>query len=680
MLSENMRALHDSVLRGEHRALRIPLDGAERESIAREIQDAALPLENRAARRLKLFLEHARVGGLAGSAFVCLRTLPDFPDIYAPGERERLTQGRYVHEQGRVCNIACDYAGVIAGGLLPRRDALMALGDSAYVRAAVECIDAVIAFADRHAALLCARGEAERAQALESSIRTGATGFWAALQTFRVLHFALWASNVYHNTVGRFDQYMLPYYRADIASGRLTPAQADELLCDFFLSFNLDSDMYTGMQQGDNGQSMVLGGCDAEGGPAYNELSEACLRASLDMRLIDPKLNLRVDARTPIEVYELCTQLTRQGLGFPQYSNDDVVIPALIDMGYAPEDARNYVVAACWEFIIPGVAMDIPNIGAVSLAAAADRAIRMSLGECASFEELFASFRRELFSRAQDLSASLSPLYMEPAPYASVLMSDITHDVSQGARYNNYGIHGTGCAACVDQLAAVRQLVFEEGRVSRERLLRGLSEGFDGDGELLSLLRRDAPKLGRDEAAGELCGRVLSAFADSWQGLTNERGGLFRPGTGSAMYYLWHADELGFTADGRMPGEPLSANFSPSLLLRDAGPLSVVEAFAQPAVRRCMNGGPLTLELHDSVFRREEGLCKVAQLVRTFILLGGHQLQLNSVNADQLRDAQAHPENYANLIVRVWGWSGHFVLLDRAYQEQIIARTSYLMN
>ena len=129
-----------------------------------------------------------------------------------------------------------------------------------------------------------------------------------------------------------------------------------------------------------------------------------------------------------------------------------------------------------------------------------------------------------------------------------------------------------------------------------------------------------------------------------------------------------------------MPGEPLSANFSPSLLLRDAGPLSVVEAFAQPAVRRCMNGGPLTLELHDSVFRREEGLGKVAQLVRTFILLGGHQLQLNAVNADQLRDAQAHPENYANLIVRVWGWSGHFVLLDRAYQEQIIARTSYLMN
>ena len=103
----------------------------------------------------------------------------------------------------------------------------------------------------------------------------------------------------------------------------------------------------------------------------------------------------------------------------------------------------------------------------------------------------------------------------------------------------------------------------------------------------------------------------------------------------------------------------------------------MIQAFARPEVGRCMHGGPLTLELHDSVFKREDGLTKVAQLVRSFIQLGGHQLQLNSVNVDQLRDAQTHPENYANLIVRVWGWSGRFVLLDRAYQEQIIARTSY---
>ena len=143
------------------------------------------------------------------------------------------------------------------------------------------------------------------------------------------------------------------------------------------------------------------------------------------------------------------------------------------------------------------------------------------------------------------------------------------------------------------------------------------------------------------------------------------------------MYYLWHADELGALADGRLPGEPLAANFSPSLALKDAGPLSVLRAFARPKVLDTINGGPLTLELHDTVFRGEEGLTKVAMLVKGFIDLGGHQLQLNTVNHETLLDAQAHPERHENLIVRVWGWSGRFVLLDKAYQDQIIARTAY---
>ena len=152
----------------------------------------------------------------------------------------------------------------------PRRARILPRPD----RVQVECTDATLAFADRHAELLADRGECKLARALRQSIRTGATGFWAALQTFRVLHFVLWASNVYHNTVGRFDQYMLPYYESDIASGALDEAGALTLLEDFFLSFNLDSDIYQGMQQGDNGQSMVLGGCDAQGSDAFNKLTE----------------------------------------------------------------------------------------------------------------------------------------------------------------------------------------------------------------------------------------------------------------------------------------------------------------------------------------------------------------------------------------------------------------------
>ena len=191
------------------------------------------------------------------------------------------------------------------------------------------------------------------------------------------------------------------------------------------------------------------------------------------------------------------------------------------------------------------------------------------------------------------------------------------------------------------------------------------------------MLREDAPKLGRDEECEGIADALLSAFADAVEPLKNERGGIFRAGTGSAMYYLWHADALGSTYDGRYSDEPLSANFSPSLTLRDAGPLSVISAMARPTLARVMNGGPLTLEMHDTVFNHPEGLEKVAQLVRSFILLGGHQLQLNAVSPEQLRDAMAHPEKHRGLIVRVWGWSGHFVQLDKAYQEQILRRTMY---
>ena len=121
----------------------------------------------------------------------------------------------------------------------------------------------------------------------------------------------------------------------------------------------------------------------------------------------------------------------------------------------------------------------------------------------------------------------------------------------------------------------------------------------------------------------------------------------------------------------------LPANFSPSLHLSGAGPLSVISAMSRRNLSRVCNGGPLTLEVHDTVMRNQEGLRKVAQLVKTYIQLGGHQLQLNAVNRENLLDAQKHPDQHRNLIVRVWGWSGHFVQLDKAYQDQIIERTSY---
>ena len=633
------------------------LDPEEKAAIEREIQNPDLTLAQRAALRLKLFLEHERVIKNPGERIYAWRTIPSFPDIYAPGEKEKLTAGHHVHEQGRVCNISSDWEGVLNGGLLDRRALTTPEGRTA--------IDAVLAYADRY-----------EDPALSRAIRTGAKGYLEALNVFRILHFSLWASNVYHNTVGRFDQYMWPFLKADMDKG-MTEEEALDLTSEFFLSFNRDSDLYIGMQRGDNGQSMMLGGCDKEGKSAVNPLTILCLKASLQNKRIDPKINLRVNKDTPLELYELGTQLTRQGLGFPQYANDDVVIPALTAMGYSLEDARNYVVAACWEFIIPGVAMDIPNIGAVSLAGVVADVIRGNLTSAVSYEALEEKVREAIRADAEKAFMELSPLFMEPAPWQTVLMSDVSHDVSEGAKYNNYGFHGTGFATAVDQLAAVKRYVFDEKSITPQALLEALDSNYEKNPGLGRLLREDGPKLGRDEECEGIADRLLDAFADALAPLTNERGGRVRAGTGSAMYYLWHSKALGATADGRRAGEPLSANFSPSLTLRDAGPLSVISAMARPGLARVMNGGPLTLELHDTVFKHPEGVTKVAQLVQAFIRMGGHQLQLNAVSREQMLDAQVNPDAHRNLIVRVWGWSGHFVQLDKGYQDQIIERVSY---
>ena len=685
-MNDRIKELRDRINSDAYHSLRKPLSPERFSELLDRITEGRPPLAIRAARRLRLFLEEERVVVSDGERIVAVRTIPEFPDIYLPGEKEQIFDGHYMHEQGRVCNISSDFAGVIASGLLARRAAAEKTlsegrGDAYFLNAAIECIDAVIAFADRYAEGLKDSGQPEAGDDLSKAVRHGATGFRSALQLFRILHFSLWASNVYHNTVGRFDQYMWPYLKADLDSGTLNKESAQELLEEFFLTFNKDADLYNGMQQGDNGQSMMLGGCDSEGKPSANPLTEMCLDASLVLRQIDPKINLRVNAGTPLSVYEKCTELTKQGLGFPQYANDDVVIPGLIALGYAPEDAINYTVAACWEFIIPAIAMDIPNIGAVSLAGAVKDAIVKKLKDCDTFDKLLDEAGRSIKAAADEQAERIKNLFIEPAPWQSVLMSGCLEngqDISLGAKYNNYGFHGTGFANAVDQLAAVKAMIYDDKKTTPDELISAMERNFDGDTVLLHELREDTPKLGRDEEAEPLADWLLDAWSGALSGMRNERGGIIRAGTGSAMYYLWHADNLGATADGRRANEQLPANFSPSLNMTDSHPLSVVEGFARPGVKKTINGGPLTLELDNTVFRNSDGLTKTAQLVRTFVQLGGHQLQLNAVSRETLLDAQAHPENHRGLIVRVWGWSGHFVQLDKAYQDQIIARTAYM--
>lgn len=604
---------------------------------------------------------------LDGEKICFMRTVKNIPDIFTEEEWASIKSEHYVHEAGYMSNLSPDYEGVIADGLLKRREAADEYGKRA--------IDAIIALSDRYKEEAQKQGKNELAEVLEHVPRYGATSFYEALQFFRIIHFSLWLEGNYHNTVGRFDKYMYPYLKADMEKGLYTRETALETVEDFFLSFNKDSDLYFGVQQGDNGQSMVLGGIDENGNEVFNLLSELCLEASKNLMMIDPKINLRVGKNTPLKVYELGSELTKAGLGFPQYSNDDIVIDGLVALGYERCDAINYVTAACWEFIIPKVGADIANIGALSFPKVIDVCLHRDLKQCKTYADFEAAVRREINAECDKICATVKNVWFVPSPFMNTM---IEGGIYNGAKYNNFGIHGTGIATGADSLAAIEKYVFAEKTISKEALIEAVDTDFEAHAEILPLLRYEAPKMGMDEdLADEKATMLLDAFAESLKGRKNCRGGVFRAGTGSAMYYLWHANEIGASPDGRRRGEPFGTNFSPSLFAKINGPVSVVKSFTKQHFENAINGGPLTLEFAESMFSDNDSIKKIAMLVKMYIDMGGHQLQLNAVNSQLMHDAQLHPEKHRQLVVRIWGWSAYFVELDKEYQDHVMRRQQY---
>ena len=624
-------------------------------ALAEHFKQKGLNDLERATQRLTLMMAAETPLLFPLERIVLTRRNPTVPSLFTKAELDRIKSTHKLHERGEVCNISVDYTMLLNRGLRDRRCELT-ISAAAFAKAGekdkadyltmqVEILDALQDLCNRYREQAIREGRQEIADMLTRVPMLAPRTFPEALQMFRILHFAMWLGGNYHNTVGRLDQYLYPYYRADIDAGRMTKESALEWLEEFFLTFNRDSDLYPGMQQGDNGQSIMLGGLNTDGSDSYNELSELCLKASLELCLIDPKINLRVNHNTPLDVYVLGSELTKQGLGFPQYANDEIVIPALLAYGYEPRDAYNYTVAACWEFIVPGRGMDIPNIGAVSFAAAMQKAVAEQLESTTNFDALLTAVKNNIHQQVLENVKAVQNLYIIPAPFLSLMMdgcSDSGRDVSLGCRYNNYGLHGTGIATAVDALAAIRKYVFGDQSITKTELLHALERDYAEQDGLLAKLRFDAPKMGNnDPEVDDIAVALMDAFADSVQGQINERGGIFRAGTGSAMYYVWHAANLPATADGRHAGEGLAANYSPSLFARLKGPISILQSFAKPHLTRLCNGGPLTLELHDTMFRNEQAIQKVALMVKSFMDMGGHQLQLNAVNRDTMLDASA---------------------------------------
>ncbi len=657
--------LSEYIVSKQHHAFR--KDHPELDGLAERFCALGLSPIERMTKRFELLTEQEEPVLLPGEKIALMRTVKKIPECFTDAEWAEIRQKHFIHEKGYLSNLSPNYGDAIQNGLLNMREKADVYGK--------RMIDAIFSLCDRYRKEALRQGKTELAAVLTRVPRYGARTLYEALQFFRILHFSLWLEGNYHNTVGRFDQYIYPYLKADIESGSLNEQQALDLIKDFFLSFNKDSDLYPGVQQGDNGQSLVLGGIDQNGEDGFNLLSKLCLQASNDLMLIDPKINLRVSKKTPLSVYELGSQLTKAGLGFPQYSNDDVVIRGLEKLGYAPKDARDYVVAACWEFIIPKVGADVANIAALSFAKIIDTCLHRDLQHCSDFESFLCAVRAEIKAECDRICDGIRDLWFVPSPFMNLLIDGGVYD---GAKYNNFGIHGTGIATAADSLAAIEQYVFNEKRIAPKELIEAVDSDFSVHSELLPLLRYEAPKMGcNDDRSDGKAVALLDAFSESLKGKHNCRGGIFRAGTGSAMYYLWHANEIGASPDGRRKGEPFCANFSPSLFANINGPFSVIQSFTKPHLEHTVNGGPLTLEFSSSMFAGEDAIRKVAMLVKSYIDLGGHQLQLNAVNTALLQDAKDHPERHRQLVVRIWGWSAYFVELDQEYQDHVMRRQQY---
>lgn len=595
----------------------------------------------------------------------------------------------------RLSNVTPDYSLVIDqgfGAILKRIDERFPDADESqrkFYGCVRELLHTTLAFCEQYRMLAKEKGNGPLYQALGQIPHGPATGLYEACLFQKILIYILRLTKHDHITLGRFDQYMFPYYQADVRRGA-DREQLLEMLELYFLSLNLDTDLYQGVQQGDNGQSMVLGGLDADGTSMFNGLSALCMDASLELEVIDPKINLRVGRGTPEELYAYGTRLTKKGLGFPQYCNDDVVVPGLIRLGYRPEDARDYAVAACWEFTIPGKAADVPNVQTFNFPLVVVDAIRSRLEQCPDFEALMVcaeqAIREEVPRLTKPFEGREHYYFGGPIPL-SPLISLLTDgclekgaDVSEfSARYYNLGCHGAGLSTAADSLAAVKKLIFDENSVEKQELLDALSHNFEGYTGLRNRLLA-CPKMGNDdEEADTIAQRLMKAFSSALNGRPNGSGGIWRAGTGSAHEYIYSAQRCPATPDGRLNGAPYGSSFSPSPEARLNGPLSVIRSFTKFPLENSINGGPLTMEIHDNVFRNAEGEKKVADLVRLYILSGGHQLQINAINRERLLDAQKHPENYPNLVVRVWGWSGYFRELDPVFQNHIIKRMEFTM-
>ncbi|MCQ4895211.1 glycyl radical protein [Anaerotruncus sp. DFI.9.16] len=597
---------------------------------------------------------------------------------------------------------------------------------SYFYRAVVIVVDAVRAFARRYAdlAFRTARQEADearRAELLEmsrilSKVPYGpAESFREAVQALWLTHLVLQIeSNGHSLSYGRMDQYLDPYYEADLAAGRITAAQADELLCNLWLkSYTINKIRSWSHTQFSAGsplyQNVTIAGQTPDGRDATNPMSRLILRSVAQCHLTQPNLTVRYHRGLSDEFMRECVEVVRCGFGMPAFNDDEVIIPSFIAKGVKPEDAYNYSAIGCVETAVPGkwgyrcTGMSFLNFPKALLIAMNDgvdpaSGTRLCEGtghfrDMESFDEVKACWDkviREMCRQCTIIDATCDMVLEENT--ADILCSALTDDCIEhglnmkegGAVYDFISDLQVGIANLADSLAAVKKVVFEDGAVTPARLWEALEQNFEGpENERIRALLQAAPKYGNDDDyVDNLVVDAYNVYIDEMKKYHNTRygrgpiGGIYYAGTSSISANVPQGAGTLATPDGRRAGEPLAEGCSPSHAADRNGPTAVFKSVSKLPTEEITGGVLLNQKVTPQMLQKEENREKLVLLLRTFFnRLHGYHVQFNVVSRDTLLDAQAHPENHRDLIVRVAGYSAFFNVLSRRTQDDIIERT-----
>lgn len=635
-------------------------------------------------------------------------------------------------------HIAVDYAAVMAKGLkdFERRtkeaEAKLDLTDyrqlkKYYFYEAIKIvICAVRDFAARYAKLAEKEADAaapkraaelrEMARILRKVPYEKADSFYEAVQSMWLIHLVLQIeSNGHSLSYGRMDQYLYPYYKADLERGTVTEASACELLTNLWLkTFTINKIRSWSHTQFSAGsplyQNVTVGGQTQDKKDAVNPMSYLILRSVAQTRLPQPNLTVRYHSGLPARFMDEAIEVVKLGFGMPAFNNDEIIIPSFAARGVKEEDAYNYSAIGCVETAVPGKwgyrctgmsFLNFPKSLLIALNDGVDPASGTKLMEgtghfkdMTRFEQVEEAWNKIIkeFTRQSVIIENACDMILEE-DVPDILCSALCEDCigrgltlkEGGAVYDFISGLQVGIANLADSLAAIKKLVFEEKKISPAELWEALMSDFAGEKgeEIRKMLQEDAPKYGNDDDyADQLVVDAYQIYIDEIRKYPNTRfgrgpiGGIRYAGTSSISANVGQGRGTLATPDGRHAGEPLAEGCSPSHSMDKCGPTAVFKSVSKLNTKEITGGVLLNQKVTPQLLSKEENKQKLILLIRAFFdRLHGYHVQYNVVSRETMLDAQIHPEKHRDLIVRVAGYSAFFNVLSRQTQDDIIART-----